>query len=532
MNRPQAASNAPRSPGSIAVLLAATLLAGCEQQAETPAAAAAPPPAVTVISVQPTEVTPSITFNGRVVAVDLVELRARVTGFLEQRLFDEGTDVKAGDLLFVIEKAPYEATVAQRQAELASAEANKANTAAQLARGEELVKNDNIPRSEVDIRRADDQMAAAEIQEARAALERAQINLSYTDIHAPIDGRISRSAFSVGNLVGPDSGMLATIVSQDPIYVTFPVSQRQLLEYRREQRDVGGAPLVRVTLPDGTLYEHPGKIDFLDVQVDPGTDTVTVRAELPNPERTLVDGQFLNVRVERGQPELVLAIPQAALQVDQAGPYVLVVAGDDKVETRRVTLSASEGAQAIVREGLKEGERVIVEGIQKVRPGMTVAATEAPPAGPAPGQGAARPAAQDQPPAQAGEHGTPGTEPASGRAPAARDEQAPAQAGEPGAATGEAADGQAPAAQPETPQAEPGKAANAGEQAPAAQDASPPLAGATDAASEAPGGQAPAAPAPPQAEPGDAASQAPAAPRLPEAKPGGVAGEPAPPNAQ
>lgn len=199
-------------------LVGAALLAGCEQQAETSAAAAsAPAPAVTVVSVQPTEVTPSIGFNGRVEAVDLVQLRARVTGFLEQRLFEEGADVKAGDLLFVIEKAPYQATVAQRQAELASAEAKKANTAAQLARGEELVKNDNIPRSEVDLRRADDQMAAAGIQEAQAALERAQINLSYTEIHAPIDGRISRAAASVGNLVGPESDVLASIVTQDPI---------------------------------------------------------------------------------------------------------------------------------------------------------------------------------------------------------------------------------------------------------------------------------------------------------------------------
>jgi membrane fusion protein, multidrug efflux system len=301
-------------------------------------------------------------------------------------LFDEGSDVKAGDLLFVIEKAPYEAVVAQRQAELASAEANKANTAAQLARGEELVKNDNIPRSEVDLRRADDLMAAAGIQEAQAALERAQINLSYTDIHAPIDGRISRAAVSIGNLVGPDSGVLATIVSQDPIYVTFPVTQRELLTHRGES----GEPVVKVTLPDGTLYKHVGKPNFLDVQVDPGTDTLTVRAELPNPDRTLVDGQFVGVRVERGEPEQVLAVPQAALQVDQAGPYVLVVGGDDKVEARRVTLGAAEGDRAVVRDGLKEGERVIVEGVQKVRPGMAVAASEAPPAAPAPATGAAQ----------------------------------------------------------------------------------------------------------------------------------------------
>jgi len=359
-------------------LLVLAPLTACDQAAETPttAAAAAPPPAVTVITVHPTEITPSVEFNGRVVAVDTVDLRARVTGFLEQRRFEEGADVAAGDLLFVLEKDQYQAVVEQQQAELASAEANKANTAAQLQRGEELVKNDNIPKSEVDLRRADDQMAAAGIQEAQAALEQAQINLGYTDIHAPIGGRISRAAVSVGNLVGPDSDVLATIVSQDPIYVTFPVSQRQLMEYRRE--DGGeGPPVVRVTLPDGTLYDQPGELNFLDVQVDQSTDTVTVRAELPNPGRMLVDGQFVNVRVEAGAPEPVLAVPQAALQVDQAGPYVLVVGSDDKVEARRVTLGASEGAQAVVQDGLNAGERVIVEGIQKVRPGMAVAASEA-----------------------------------------------------------------------------------------------------------------------------------------------------------
>jgi membrane fusion protein (multidrug efflux system) len=376
-------------------LVGAALLAACEQQAETSAATAAvPPPAVTVISVQPTEVTPGAGFNGRVVAVDEVQLRARVTGFLEQRLFDEGADVAAGDLLFVIEKAPHQAVVEQRQAELASAEANRANTAVQLQRGEELVKNNNIPAAEVDERRAADQMAAAQILEVKAALQSAEINLGYTEIHAPIAGRIGRADLSVGNLVGPDSGVLATIVSQDPIYVTFPVSQRQLLEYRRGQGDAGGAPVIRVALPDGTLYEHPGKLNFLDVQVDAGTDTVAVRAEVPNPDRVLVDGQFVGVRVERGAPERLLAVPQAALQVDQAGPFVLVVGGDDRVEARRVALGASEGTRVVVQSGLREGERVIVEGIQKVRPGMAVAASEAPPAGPTPDRDAGQPPAE------------------------------------------------------------------------------------------------------------------------------------------
>jgi membrane fusion protein, multidrug efflux system len=242
----------------LAVLLFVAPLAACDQAAEAPATAvSAPPPAVMVISVQPTEVTPGFDFNGRVVAVDEVQLRARVTGILEQRLFEEGADVDAGDLLFVIEKAPYQAVVEQRRAELARAEANRAHAAVQLRRGEELVRNNDISKAEVDERRAADQMAAAKILEAQAALDQAQISLGYTQIHAPIAGRISR-ALSVGSLVRPHSVVLATIVSQDPIYVTFPVGQRQLLAHRGERGD----PVVRVTLPDGTLYERPGKLTY------------------------------------------------------------------------------------------------------------------------------------------------------------------------------------------------------------------------------------------------------------------------------
>ena len=182
-----------------ALLLCGAPLAACDQAAEVPAAAvSAAPPAVTVITLRSTEFTPGFNFNGRVVAVDKVDVRARVTGFLEQRLFQEGADVAAGDLLFVLEKDQYQAIVEQQRAELASAEANKANTGAQLERGEELVRNGNIPKSEVDLRRASDLMAAASIQEAQAELQQAQINLGYTEIHAPIAGRISRADFSVG----------------------------------------------------------------------------------------------------------------------------------------------------------------------------------------------------------------------------------------------------------------------------------------------------------------------------------------------
>jgi membrane fusion protein, multidrug efflux system len=435
----------------LAGLLAAILLTGCGDKADRQEPAAlAPPPTVTVISTQLSDVTAAYGFNGRVVAEDTVELRARVAGFLQQRLFKEGADVKVGELLFVIEKDHYQAVVEQRQAELASDEANRANTAVALRRGEELVKNKNIPQAEVDQRRANDEMAAAQILEGQAALKQAEINLGYTDITAPIAGRIGRASVSVGNLVGPDSGVLATIVSQDPIYVTFPVSQRELLEYKREQGGSGHPPVVRVGLPDDTLYKHPGSLNFLDIQVDPGTDTVTVRAVVPNPDRVLVDGEFVSVTVEAGTPERQITVPQAALQVDQAGPYVLVVDGDDKVEARRVKLGQTEGTQTVIQDGLKEGERVIVEGIQKVRPGMVVAATEAPPAPAAePKAGAPTAPSGQEAEAPAAPAGQEAQAPA---APAGKEAEAPAapagqEAQAPAAPTGKEAE--APAAPPE-----------------------------------------------------------------------------------
>jgi membrane fusion protein, multidrug efflux system len=348
-------------------------LAACDQAAEAPAnTASAPLPAVTVISVQPTGATPGFDFNGRVVAVEEVQLRARVTGFLDQQLFTEGSDVERGDLLFVTEQAQFAAEVARADAQVTRAQASLAEAQATLARIQEAVKRGSVSEQELDQATAAERRAQADLLAARAQVEIAELNLSYTEIRAPVAGRIGRANLSVGSLVGPDSGVLATIVSQDPIYVTFPVSQRQLLAHRGERGD----PVVRVTLPDGTPYEHPGKLNFLDVQVDRGTDTITVRAELPNPDRLLADGQSVGVRVERGEPEQVLPIPQAAVLLDRSGPYVLVVGGD-KVEARRVTLGDEAGTQVVIREGLQQGERVIVEGVQKVRPGMVVAVSDA-----------------------------------------------------------------------------------------------------------------------------------------------------------
>jgi membrane fusion protein (multidrug efflux system) len=368
----------PRFAGSLLAALGLVLL-GCDDQPE-PTSAAAPPPAVSVVEVAPRDVTPSAQFLGRVVAIDKVELRARVQGFLEQRLFTEGDDVEAGDLLFVIEQPPFQARVAQANAEVARTEATLAEANATLARVQQAVKSGAVSKQELDQATAAAQEAQAQVLSAKAQLQIAQLDLSYTEIRAPISGRIGLTTYTIGNLVGPDSGVLATIVSEDPIYATFPISTRIILEVRKHFVETGQEPevVVRAQLPDGTIYGHPGKANFVDIQADQTTDTITVRAEFPNPERLLVDGQFVNVTVEEQKPDLAIVVPQSALQIDQAGAYVLIANSQDQIEQRRIETGQTIGPDLAVRSGLQKGDRVVVEGIQKVRPGATVAITVVP----------------------------------------------------------------------------------------------------------------------------------------------------------
>ena len=340
-----------------------------------------PPPAVSVAPVVSRQVTETADFVGRIVAVDKVDIVARVSGFIEERNFTEGQQVKAGDLLFRIEQATYKAAVDQQRANLARAKATQTNTALQLERGKELIANRTIPQSTLDQRAADDAAAKADVMQAQALLEQAEINLGYTEIRSPIDGKIGLASFTVGNLVAPTSGTLARIVSQDPIYVTFQASERDVLAYKRrlaESADKNPHVTIHLKLPDGTIYQQPGITNFLDVQVDPNTDTQIVRAQVPNPDGRLVPGGVVGVVVERGPPQAALVVPQAAVQLDQAGRYVLIVDEAKKVELRRVTTGVEEGRDVVVTEGLKEGELVIVEGVQKVRPGQIVTASMVP----------------------------------------------------------------------------------------------------------------------------------------------------------
>ncbi|HTE75151.1 MAG TPA: efflux RND transporter periplasmic adaptor subunit [Xanthobacteraceae bacterium] len=341
---------------------------------------APPPPAVSVVSVVSRQVTETGDFIGRVVAIDKVDIVARVSGFIKERNFTEGQQIKTGDLLFRIEPDIYKATVDQQNANLAKAKATEVNANLQLQRGQELVRNQNIPQSTVDQRAADQQAAQADVLQAQALLEQAKINLGYTEIRSPVDGRIGLANFTVGNLVSPSSGTLATIVSQDPIYVTFQASEADVIEYKHRiaaSADKNPHVNIHIKLPDGSMYPHAGRTNLLDVQVQPDTDTILVRAQLPNPEGMLIPGGIVGVLVERGAPQSLLVIPQSAVQLDQAGRYVMVVGADKKVEQRRIVTGVEQGRDIVVTQGLKEGDLVIVEGIQKVHPGQIVSTSVA-----------------------------------------------------------------------------------------------------------------------------------------------------------
>jgi membrane fusion protein, multidrug efflux system len=368
-----------QSPSRLPLLFLALLvplLAACDEKKQ--AAAPPPPPAVGVSAAAMKGVSRADQFVGRIQAIGIVQVRARVEGFIEKVLFTEGQDVKAGDILYQIEKDQYQALVDQAKANLAAAQATTVNAQLQYNRSLQLVKNQYTPQATVDQNKAAWDTAKAQVLQTQAALTQTEINLGYTDIRSPIDGRIGLTALTTGNLVNPASGVLTTIVSQDPIYVLFPVSQRQLEDIRESRRQQDGSQTkiqILVTLSNGKDYPLPGVWNFTDPQVDQGTDTLTMRATLPNPDRLLVDGEFVNVQIKEKKEQPRLVVPQAALQVDQAGYYVLVVNGDNKVEQRRVTTGPNQGMDVVIQSGVKEGEKVIVEGVQKVRPGQLVKAT-------------------------------------------------------------------------------------------------------------------------------------------------------------
>jgi membrane fusion protein, multidrug efflux system len=317
-------------------------------------------------------------FVGRVEAIDRVDVRARVTGFLQQTFFKEGDKIKEGDKLFQIDSAPFEAALQQVHGALFQAQGTLTNASAQRARADELIKSRATSVADREERVAAERIAQGGVEMAEANEKTATINLGYTTIFAPISGRIGRAKVTKGNVVGPDSGPLVLIVSQDPMYVTFPVSQREFLRLRQEGKKTSkDSFVVNFRFADGTAYDQSGKIDFVDVTVNKGTDTVIVRARVANPAGALIDGQFMRVAVEGDEPEEKIVVPQAALLADQEGLYVFVVL-DGKAVVKRVKTGPEVGTGIAIEQGLSGDELVVVTGLQSLRPGAPVIASPMP----------------------------------------------------------------------------------------------------------------------------------------------------------
>lgn len=319
------------------------------------------------------EVTPVVKYPGRAEAVETVELRARVEGFLEQRNFCEGADVAKGDVLFVIEQEPYKIVVEQRRPELAAAEAKEKNAQADFKRKKALVKRNDVSQVSLDVSEAELATAKADVPHAQAALRSANLDLNYTEIRNPINGRISLATYSVGNLVNTSSEPLATISRFDPIYVTIKVSEEQLIEARKNGIDLDNPPVApSLLLSDGTSYRFEGRFEYLAARVDQGTDTITARAKFPNPNKILLPGQFLSVLVRRKVPEFSITIPQTAVQQDANRYFVLALDRENTVEMRRISVGRQTNNNWLVSDGLATGKRVIVQGIQKAGTGKKV----------------------------------------------------------------------------------------------------------------------------------------------------------------
>jgi RND family efflux transporter MFP subunit len=355
---------------------------------------ALPPPAVQIAPIKLAQVTDTSSFVGSVVAIQQVDLRARVEGYLDQVPFAEGSFLPAGTLAFLIDKAPYQAALDGAEASLASAKATKAGNEANerqaeitLKRQQTLVRSDAVAQAAVDQATASRDLAAAQVQQAdaqiqaaQAQIEQARLNLSYTEIRTPIAGRIGKAQVTKGNLVTTNSGTLATVVQTDPIRVVFSISDLGYLtvinELKPNDQGVPTNPTrytPRLRLSDGSEYGSVGKIAFMDNTVDPATGTIAVYADFPNPSLQLLPGQYVDVSVETGEAKSLPVVPAAAVQLDRDGAYVFVLGEGNHAVIRRIQTGARVGIDWAVSSGLASGDVVIVSGIQKIRPGIVVA---------------------------------------------------------------------------------------------------------------------------------------------------------------
>jgi RND family efflux transporter MFP subunit len=363
------------------------LAQGCDDRA---ASSVAPPPQVVVAEVTRGSVPIVMQFSGTVRSVKTVEIIPRVSGYIEKRSFIEGADVKQGDALYLIDPRPFQAALDQLTAQLTLDQANLEYWSEEAKRYAEAVKTGAVSAEQYNEAVTKQSEAQATVAKTQAEIVDAKLNLSYTDIMAPFDGRIQQTRLYEGDTANAYQDTLTSIVQVDPVYVMFNLTRRDLFEIQTMQAnglvgDLAASAKVEILLPNGSTYDKQGAIDFISSQIDPTMDSLTFRAVIGNDfshskEGELVPGQYVPVRLIVGEQPDVLLIPQVALLENQAGQQVLVVDKDNKVESRSVQIGAAFKNQWVVKEGLKEGEQVIVEGLQKARPGAVVDATPEAPA--------------------------------------------------------------------------------------------------------------------------------------------------------
>jgi membrane fusion protein (multidrug efflux system) len=363
--------------GAAALVL---LLAACgKEPAGGPPGGGMPPAEVGVVTVTPGDVGLMTELPGRLEASRVAQVRARVAGIVEQRLFREGSDVKAGQPLFRIDPSVYAAAVASAQAAQARAEANLGQAAALAERYKPLVEANAVSKQEYAVAVAAQKQAEADVTASRAAVQTAKISLGYASVTAPISGRVGRALVTEGALVGQgEATPLALIQQINPLYVNFTQSAAEILNLRRAlaegklKRAGNSGALVHVVLEDGSEYPTPGRLLFSDLTVDPSSGQITLRAEVPNPNGALLPGLYVRVRVEQAKAGNAVLLPQQAVSRSAQGDLVMVVGADGKVSPRPVKIGSEQGGQWVVLEGLKAGEQVMVDGFQKLRPGAPV----------------------------------------------------------------------------------------------------------------------------------------------------------------
>ena len=374
----------PRILTVFALLLSAVLTSACGRSdaAAEGAASPPPPPEVAVVTLQTESVTLVTELPGRTAPFGIAEVRPQVNGLIQRRLFQEGSDVRAGTVLYQIDPAPYEAALDSAKAALARSQANLVAAQLRADRYRGLVAINAVSQQDVDDAVAALGQAEASIASDRAAIRTAEINLGYTRLAAPIAGRIGRSTVTPGALVTANQVEPLAVVQQlDPIYVDVTQSSAELLRLRRDVaegrvKSDGGQAVVRLLLEDGTAYARPGRLQFSEVSVDERTGAVTLRAVFPNPERVLLPGMYVRAVIEEGTTDQGVLVPQQAVTRDpQGGATAMVVKADDTIEMRQLQAPRAVGDRWLVTEGLAPGDRVVVEGLQKIRPGATVRVT-------------------------------------------------------------------------------------------------------------------------------------------------------------